>query len=91
MGKDISFIFFSNYFTNFYQNNVTRNMDRLIPLFSLLIMGCQHPNAQGELPLEIPNERPYNIEMVLDGVQNPWGMDWLPDGSMLITEKSGDL
>ena len=66
-------------------------MNRIIPILSLLIIGCQHPNAQGEFTLEIPNERPYTIEMVFDGVQNPWGMDWLPDGSMLITEKSGDL
>ena len=33
----------------------------------------------------------YSIEAVVDGLSNPWGMVWLPDGSMLITEKSGEL
>ena len=55
------------------------------PLASLL--ACQHPNAQSELALKIPNERPYTIELIFDQVKNPWGMDWLSDGSMLVTEK----
>ncbi len=36
-------------------------------------------------------DRTYSIEMVVDNLSNPWGMTWLPDGSMLITEKSGEL
>ncbi|PQB04679.1 PQQ-dependent sugar dehydrogenase [Aureitalea marina] len=35
--------------------------------------------------------RDYTIQTVVPDLDNPWGMDWLPDGSMLITEKSGDL
>ena len=66
-------------------------MTKFLPPLSLLIISCQHPNAQSDLTLKIPNERPYTLEMVFDGVQNPWGMDWLPDGSMLVTEKSGVL
>ena len=33
----------------------------------------------------------YTIKTVVDDLTNPWGMVWLPDGSMLITEKSGTL
>ena len=29
--------------------------------------------------------------VVLDGLAQPWGMTWLPDGGMLITEKRGTL
>ena len=36
-------------------------------------------------------ERNYSILTVVDNLSNPWGMTWLPDGSMLITEKSGTL
>ena len=31
------------------------------------------------------------IELIVDGLNNPWGMTFLPDGSMLITEKQGSL
>lgn len=33
----------------------------------------------------------YSIETVVEDLQIPWGMAFLPDGSMLITEKSGKL
>lgn len=33
----------------------------------------------------------YSVETVVDDLQIPWGMAFLPDGSMLITEKSGEL
>ena len=28
---------------------------------------------------------------VVDGLEHPWGMTWLPDGTMLITERAGRL
>ena len=69
------------------------------PLFSKVLLtillssllACQHPNAQDDIPLVIPNDRPYTIETVVPELQNPWGMDWLPDQSLLITEKEGRL
>lgn len=33
----------------------------------------------------------YSYETVVGDLQIPWGMAFLPDGSMLITEKSGEL
>lgn len=38
-----------------------------------------------------PDPKNYSIEIVVPDLQIPWGMTWLPDGSMLITEKSGQL
>ncbi|MCG8508442.1 MAG: PQQ-dependent sugar dehydrogenase, partial [Rhodospirillales bacterium] len=31
------------------------------------------------------------ITTLADGLEHPWGMAWLPDGSMLITERPGRL
>ncbi|RKS53413.1 quinoprotein glucose dehydrogenase [Gillisia mitskevichiae] len=33
----------------------------------------------------------YTVETIVDDLQIPWGIAFLPDGSMLITEKSGEL
>ncbi len=34
---------------------------------------------------------PYKIETLVDGLENPWSMAFLPDGRALITEKPGRL
>ncbi|WBL24528.1 PQQ-dependent sugar dehydrogenase [Zunongwangia sp. HGR-M22] len=48
---------------------------------------------QSKVPDPIPAEtnENYTTEMVVDGIQIPWGMDFLPDGSMLISDKSGEM
>lgn len=33
----------------------------------------------------------YTVEVVVDGLEIPWGMEFLPDGDMLIAEKKGTL
>jgi len=33
----------------------------------------------------------YMYIKVVNNIENPWGFIWLPDGSMLITEKKGEL
>ncbi|MFS4415712.1 PQQ-dependent sugar dehydrogenase [Maribacter sp. 2307ULW6-5] len=38
-----------------------------------------------------PDSFPFTVEQLVDELQIPWGFAFLPDGSMLITEKSGDL
>jgi len=41
--------------------------------------------------LKTPSETGISAELVVDGLQIPWGMVFLPDGSMLINEKSGEM
>lgn len=36
-------------------------------------------------------EHDFRIEIVTDEVETPWSVAWLPDGSMLVTEKEGQL
>ena len=38
-----------------------------------------------------PEDVPFSATLLVDGLQIPWGMAFLPDGSMLITEKSGTI
>lgn len=47
------------------------------------------PLASESVPVTENSE--YTHEVVVPDLQIPWGMAFLPDGSMLITEKSGEL
>jgi glucose/arabinose dehydrogenase len=33
----------------------------------------------------------YTLVPVVENLEHPWGMDWLPDGNLLITERPGRL
>jgi aldose sugar dehydrogenase len=46
--------------------------------------------AQKDTTIEEP-QTTIDYEMVVDGLDIAWGMTFLPDGSMLITEKSGEI
>ena len=39
----------------------------------------------------IKTQSPYETALVAEGLQNPWGMAAMPDGRILITQKSGSL
>lgn len=39
----------------------------------------------------IENARGFATTQVVNGLNSPWGMTWLPDGTLLITQKSGTI
>jgi aldose sugar dehydrogenase len=40
---------------------------------------------------DVPEARGWSSEVVVDGLEHPWSIAWLPDGSALITERPGRL
>ena len=40
---------------------------------------------------DVPIERGFIREVVVDGLERPWSVAWLPDGNMLVTERPGRL
>jgi aldose sugar dehydrogenase len=62
-------------------------------LLYVLFISFLYSNAQEKLkdiPLDEETKN-YTLKNVISGIEIPWGMTWLPDGSMLVTEKSGVL
>ncbi len=59
-----------------------------IVLLSTLFSCAQEKKNDVQIAADPKN---YTTEIIVPNLQIPWGMVWLPDGSMLITEKSGEL
>jgi aldose sugar dehydrogenase len=60
----------------------------LIPFASMFISACAQQNIQGPEPT---NNTQIQAELVVGGLSIPWGMEFLPDGSMIISEINGDF
>ena len=44
-----------------------------------------------ELAASLPLNREWEQTTVVENLEHPWGLAWLPDGTMLITERPGRL
>ncbi len=54
----------------------------------LIFSGC---TAAEEANVFSSEKHSFTIETVVDGLEHPWSVDFLPDGRMLVTEKQGRL
>ncbi|MEL7833328.1 PQQ-dependent sugar dehydrogenase [Fodinibius sp. Rm-B-1B1-1] len=58
-------------------------------LVAILMTAC---NANTDTENEEDSvKQEYNTETIISEIDVPWGMDWLPNGDMLVTARSGDL
>ena len=64
----------------------------LLIVISTLLSSCEK-NNQREIAAALAQENfnGYKIEIVVDNLEIAWGMAFLPDGSILISEQRGDL
>ncbi len=67
-------------------------------LIRSLILACSvvlalwiAPSASGQAPTFQSESGPYRIVTIVDGLQDPWSIAFLPGGEMLVTEKPGRL
>ncbi len=62
---------------------------------SLLLVAARPGNATetGPAPIsgDVPEASGWRAEVVVGGLSHPWSIAWLPDGSALVTERSGRL
>lgn len=68
-------------------------MKHLLSLLSIIILtysSCAQPHSTKVLA-ESPSSVNYTTELVVSDLNTPWGMVFLPDGSMLVTEKTGEF
>lgn len=68
-------------------NRLTRGASRLVLIAGLAIAAAGYT----AVATEPASEEAYWVEQLVDGLEHPWAMTWLPNGDMLITERPGKL
>ena len=63
----------------------------MVTLWFFAVMICVSCAQNDQNEVESPQESVFSAELVVEDLQIPWGMVILPDESILISEKSGDV
>ncbi|MBP0904356.1 PQQ-dependent sugar dehydrogenase [Mariniflexile gromovii] len=62
----------------------------ILTIALISLMACAQ-QTESSVKAQDPESLNYTTELVVGDINIPWGMAFLPDGSMLITEKAGEL
>ncbi len=60
-------------------------------ILAVFITACAMPDGPVETSDEVPEAEGWQTELISDGLVHPWSVAWLPDGSMLVSERPGRL
>jgi aldose sugar dehydrogenase len=65
---------------------------RLLPLLLCgALVGCGQRASTAHAQIHHSEHHSYRVVTVTQGLQHPWGLAFLPDGEMLVTERPGRL
>lgn len=68
---------------------VKKYLFEIVICFGLMALGCNHPK---EIKVHTGEEQNFVLDKITDSIQVPFGMAFLPDGNMLVTNRfSGEL
>src|SRR5690606_32354532 len=62
----------------------------IFPIFFVVLLNTSCAQ-NGDPGAKLPQKINFSTELIVGDIQNPWGMVFLPDGGILISEKSGKL
>ncbi len=74
-----------------------RTLMRLLPIAAISLAACTPSPVADAQETATPSPQPSStpgevmVETVARGLETPWGMVFLPDGRMLVTERTGRL
>ncbi len=63
--------------------NYILTLDKMVPLVKEA-----HTNVDG---VEISEEQNFRVDTIVEGLDVPWGIEFLPNGDLLISERNGGL
>lgn len=60
------------------------------------IISCQSSDnktapAKEQASADTATKQKFTVQKLYDSLRNPWGLAWLPDGRLLVTERSGEI